>query len=296
MLQDLQTIFQIRTFADLLLAIVDLTIVSYLIYRVLLLIRGTKAVPILIGLVLVIIAFFVSQDAYLGLSAFNWMLDKFAAGFILLVIVIFQDDIRRGLAHVGRSRFLMGTAATSEAAHSLEEVVKSCTALSKRRIGALLAIEREGDLSDYIEEGIQIDARLTSALLYALFNPAHANPTHDGAVVIQSGKVAAAGCFLPLTANPRLPQTLGTRHRAAVGLSEETDAVVCIVSEETGRISVAFQGDLTRDLDANKLRELLQRLLTLSEPGSADGAPAAATWRPVRQAAASPVSANKSPE
>jgi diadenylate cyclase len=273
---------QITSLADLVLAVIDITIVSYLLYRVLILIRGTKAVPILIGLVLVLIAFFVSKDEYLGLSAFNWILEKFTTGFILLIIVIFQDDIRRGLAHVGRSRFLMGTVASSEAAHSLEEVVKACTALSKRRIGALMAIEREGELADYIEEGIPIQARLSSALLFALFNPSHANPTHDGAVIIRQGIIAAAGCFLPLTANPRLPQTLGTRHRAGVGLSEETDAVVCVVSEETGTISVAFQGHLTRDLDANKLRELLQRLLTLGEPGAGRGA-LESPWRAVRR-------------
>ncbi len=263
MLEDLQVFFQVWTVSDLLVAMVDIAIVTFLIYRVLLLIRGTRAVPILIGLVLVIIGFFLSY--YFGFSALNWVLDKFTAAFILLVIVIFQDDIRRGLARMGRSRLFTNPGQTSERAHSLEEVVRGCTSLSKRRIGGLIAIERDGALDDYIEEGIGIDARLSAALLFALFNPSHANPTHDGAVIIQSNKIAAAGCFLPLTANPRLPHQLGTRHRAGIGLSEETDSVVCIVSEETGHISVAYQGVLTHDLDANKLREVLQRLLTRSE-------------------------------
>jgi uncharacterized protein (TIGR00159 family) len=272
MLEDIQTIFQIRTWADLVVAFLDIAIVSYLVYRVLILIRGTKAVPILLGLVLVIIAFFVSKDEYIGLSVLNWVLDKFIAAFILLIIVIFQDDIRRGLAEVGRSRVFVGMTSTSDVV-SLHEVVKAMTALSNERIGALLAIERTGDLTEYSEEAVRIEARISSELLYALFNPAHANPTHDGAVIVQGGRIAAAGAFLPLTSNPRVPKHLGTRHRAGIGLSEEADAVVCIVSEETGIISVAYQGVLTRNLDSNKLRNLLQRLLTTgrAKSGSDEG-------------------------
>lgn len=278
-----QDLFQIRTLGDFVVAFLDIAIVSYLIYRVLLLLRGTKAMPILFGLVLVIIAFFVSKDEYLGLSTFNWMLDKFIAAFILLVIVIFQDDIRRGLAVVGRSRLFQGTSIAEEA-HGVEEVVRACVALSQAKIGALLAIERDGDLTMHADEGIKLDARLSHELLFSVFNPANANPTHDGAVIIQRGRVIAAGCFLPLTANPRVSKHFGTRHRAAIGLSEETDAVICVVSEETGIISVVCREALTRELDANTLRALLQKLLSeqsnSEEPAPPGQLPFWKAWRP----------------
>jgi len=278
MFEDVQNLFQIRTMEDFLAAFFDIAIVSYLIYRVLLLIRGTKAFPILLGLVLVTISFFVSKDEYLGLSTLNWVLEKFIAAFILVVIVIFQDDIRRGLAEVGRSR-LFRTVEGAEEAHSIEEIVKACVSMSQRKIGALIAIQREGDLSLYADEGIKIEARLSQELLFGLFNPANANPTHDGAVVVQSGRITAAGCFLPLTANPRVSKKFGTRHRAAIGLSEEADAVICVVSEETGVISVVFQEQITRNLDANSLRERLQRLLTFAEKGDDPDKPARALFR-----------------
>lgn len=269
MLEDVQNLLQIRTLADFFVAFLDIAIVSYLIYRVLLLIRGTKAFPILLGLVLVTIAFFVSKDEYMGLSTLNWVLEKFIAAFILLVIVIFQDDIRRGLAEVGRSRLFRGAEAVVET-HVIEEIVRACGAMASRRIGALIAIERSGDLSMYAEEGIRIEGRVTQELLFGIFNPANANPTHDGAVIVQSGKVQSAGCFLPLTANPRVSKKFGTRHRAAIGLSEETDAVICVVSEETGVVSVFFQETVARDLDANALRERLQSLLSFSESSKKD--------------------------
>ncbi|MCA9565646.1 MAG: diadenylate cyclase CdaA [Myxococcales bacterium] len=264
MLEDLQNIFQIRTFGDFLAGFLDIAIVAYLIYRGLLLIRGTRAVPILFGLVAIIIGYFVSKDAYLGLSTFNWVLEKFIAAFILLVIVIFQEDIRRGLAKVGRYRFFRAETAAEET-HSIEEVVRACVNLSGAKVGALIAIERESDLSMRAEEGIPIDAKITHELLFSLFNPAFANPTHDGAVILRHGRITAAGCFLPLTSNPRVSKQLGTRHRAAIGLSEETDAVICIVSEETASISVAYQSEMTRGLDANSLRDVLQRLLTTND-------------------------------
>ena len=268
MFENLQDIFQIRTWGDLVVGFLDIAIVSYLVYRVLLLLRGTKAMPILFGLVLVIISFFVSKDEYIGLSTLNWVLEKFIAAFILLIIVIFQDDIRRGLAEVGRSRLFRGVSAAAEA-HSVEEVVRACVACANAKIGALIAIEREGDLTDRALEGIRIDSKISHEILFSLFNPEHANPTHDGAVIIQQARIAAAGCFLPLTSNPRVSKNFGTRHRAAIGLSEETDAVICVVSEETGIISVVFQEGITRDLDANGLRALLQQLLS-HEPGEDD--------------------------
>ncbi|MBN1944156.1 MAG: diadenylate cyclase CdaA [Bradymonadales bacterium] len=265
MIDQLQQLFQIHSIWDLFQTMADIILVSYVIYRTLNMIRGTKAVPVLIGLFLVLIAFFATRDEYLGLTVINWLLEKFMAAFILLVIVIFQEDIRRGLAVMGRSRMFQGLSGTPEV-FSVEEIVKACVNLSSARLGGLIVIEREADLTEYSEEGIRLDARISQELLFSLFNPSHANPTHDGAVIIQRGKVTAAGCFLPLTSNPRVHKSLGTRHRAGIGLSEKTDAVVCIVSEETGTISIAYEGNLTRKLDANHLRERLQYLLAFQQP------------------------------
>ncbi len=262
----------------------DIAIVAYLIYRVLLLLRGTKAMPILFGLVLVIISFFVSKDEYIGLSTLNWVLEKFIAAFILLIIVIFQGDIRRGLAEMGRSRLFRGVTSAAQT-HGIEELVRGCVACSQARIGALIAIQREGDLSQQAEEGIEIGARLSHELLFSLFNPENANPTHDGAVIIQNGRISAAGCFLPLTSNPRVSKHFGTRHRAAIGLSEETDAVICVVSEETGIISVVFQEGITRELDANTLRAILQKLLSQT---SADDDKSDSAWSMLRSLSPQP--------
>jgi diadenylate cyclase len=137
--------------------------------------------------------------------------------------------------------------------------------LSTRKIGALIAVEREADLTHFTEEGIKIDSVVSKDLLFSIFVPEHQNPLHDGAAVVQKGRVTAAGCFLPLTNNPRVEKTLGTRHRAGIGLSEDTDAAVVMVSEENGIISIAFQGDLYRDLDANEMRDLLQRIFSASQ-------------------------------
>ncbi|MCB9519374.1 MAG: TIGR00159 family protein [Myxococcales bacterium] len=253
---------------DIVLSAVDFVLVYLLIYQVLVLIRGTKAVGVLVGLLLLIVFFFVSKDEYLGLSTLHWLLDKFIGSFILVVVVLFQADIRRALATFARSS-VFRTMTAQQGAQLVEELVRASTALSRARIGALIAIERDGDLAQYADEGVKLDAMVSNEALFAIFNPSNANPLHDGATIIRSGRVAAAGCFLPLTANPRVDKALGTRHRAAIGLTEDTDAAVLIVSEETGVISVALGGKLTRNLDANSLRQLLHALV-----GSAQAKPA----------------------
>ncbi len=237
----------------------DMAIVYFVIYRILLLIKGTRALQMLFGMVFILAAFFLSQDDFLNLSTTHWMIDIFIANFIIIVVIIFQDDIRRALAQVGRAPVLGGTKSFEDTS-VLEEVIKACVMLSNRQLGALIAIEREADLNHYVEEGIPVDAVVSKDVLFSLFVPEHQNPLHDGAVIIRKGRVAAAGCFLPLTINPRVEKSLGTRHRAGIGVTEDTDAAVAIVSEETGKISVAYNGELFEGLDANEMRALLQKI------------------------------------
>lgn len=251
-------IFRVDSLGQALLVFLDMALVFFVIYRILLLIKGTRALQMLFGLVFILIFFYLSQEEYLHLATTNWLIDMFIANFIIIVVIIFQADIRRALAQVGRAPLLGG--GTFEDTSVIEEVIKACVMLSNRKLGALIAIEREADLSHFIEEGISVDGEASKDLLFTIFLPEHQNPLHDGAVIIRGGRVAAAGCFLPLTINPRVEKTLGTRHRAAIGLTEDTDAAVAIVSEETGTISVAYNGELFRDLDANEMRSFLQKI------------------------------------
>ena len=244
-----------------LVAFIDFAIVFYVVYRILLLIKGTRAVQILVGLIVVIAFFFLSRNDFWTLPTTHWLVDKFIANFIIIAVIIFQSDIRRALAQFGRTTFFAGVSAIEET-QVLEEVIKASVMLSQRRIGALVAIERNADLTHFIEEGIRVDATVSKDILFSIFMPEHQNPLHDGAVIIQKGRVTAAGCFLPLTNNPRVEKTLGTRHRAAIGLSEDTDAAIVIVSEETGVISIAYKEELFRELDANEMRDILQRIFS----------------------------------
>jgi diadenylate cyclase len=237
---------------DLLSAVVDLVAVWYLIYRLLLLIKGTQAVQMLMGLAVLILLFIVSKEERLNLSTLNWILDKFIGAFVFMVIVIFQADLRRGLARLGRQPwFRSGRAAGPE--RYLEEVVQAASILGQKKIGALVAIERQANLDEYTEIGVKMDAVVTNQTLQSVFIPFKQNPLHDGAVIIRGGRVVAARCILPFTGNPRYASH-GSRHRAAVGLSELKDAMVVVVSEETGAISLAVHGELTTGLDANSLR------------------------------------------
>ncbi len=235
-------------------SLADVLVVTYLIYRVLLLIRGTRAQQVLVGLALIAIAFFGSK--LLGLKTLSWILDNFISSFLLIVIVLFQHDLRRGLSRVGRQPIFPGLA-YGQGAYLVDELARAAESMASDRIGAIIVIEREGDLSELAETGIRVDARVSTGLLIQIFTPQ--GPLHDGAVVIQNGRISAAAVFLPLTQNPRLDPLLGTRHRAAVGATEEVDAVAIVVSEERGQISIAEGGTLTRDLDAAMLRKVLQR-------------------------------------
>ncbi len=262
----LDTIFSFVGATDwlsLAVTVLDFAIVYYVIYRSLLLIKGTRAVQMLIGLLAIIIIFFASKEEYFDLPALHWLLDTFISSFILIIIVIFQDDIRRGLSQVGATSIL-SSISTRQETQLIEEVVKASSQIAHTHRGALIVIEREADLGPYADSGIPLDAKVSKELLVSIFHGD--NPLHDGAVVIRSDRVQAAGCILPLTNTPSVDPSLGTRHRAALGLSEETDAAIVVVSEETGIISVSYRDELIRGLDATSLRELLHRIFAYHGP------------------------------
>ena len=236
--------------------IVDILLVTLGIYWLLLLIRGTRAVQMLVGLVVLVAASLASQ--VFQLITLGWILDNFLASAVLIFIVIFQNDIRRALAQMGRGFFRPSSA--REELQFVEEVVRGIQRLAENRVGSLVVVERETVLGDQIEAGTKIDAEVSKDLLVSIFQSA--SPLHDGAVLIQQGRVAAAGCILPLTLRDDLPEGVGTRHRAAVGITEETDALVIVVSEETGAISVVLGGEMRSGLTPSELRTVLRTILS----------------------------------
>jgi diadenylate cyclase len=244
------------TFVDALLALVDLAVVGFLVFRVLRMIRGTRAVAVLLGLAVLGAAYVAAE--WTGLFTLSWLLGHFlSASFIFGVIVLFQADLRRALADLGRGSRLLATLTRENrdaAVGMVDAVVNAAVELARGRVGALVVLERTADLGDVVDSGLRLDAAITPELLLAVFNPG--SPLHDGAVVVQGSRLVAAGCLLPLSSEPAA-QELGTRHRAALGLAEEVDAAVIVVSEERGEISVALDGVLHRHLDETGLRALL---------------------------------------
>ena len=234
----------------------DIGIVAFAVYWLIRMIRGTRAMQMIIGLVVILLAYVASQ--MLGLFTLNWMLDNFLGSILVVIIVIFQSDIRRALTQVGRTP-LFGIVDRIERGQALEEITKAVVSLASKRVGALIVLEREVGLNDYIEVGTALDARVSRELVESVFLP-H-SPMHDGALVIQKGRVAAARCFLPLSVDMDLSKELGTRHRAAVGLTEETDAVAIVVSEEQGKISFVVDSKVSQDLDGPQLRGALKQHL-----------------------------------
>jgi diadenylate cyclase len=239
--------------------LLDIAIVSFLIYEFLLLIRGTRAVQMGVGTLLIVALFYVSRLA--PLQTVNWLIRNMLLYVAFAAIVIFQSDIRRALAHFGQAPFFRYFYRQEAADETIEEIVVAATMLSAQKVGAIVALEREIGLRNYIESGIPLDATLTYDLLVTIFHPG--SPLHDGAVILQEGRVAAAACFLPLTVNPRVSRQLGTRHRAAIGLTEEGDAIAVIVSEESGNISLALDGRIDRALSPDDLRLRLRSLVTM---------------------------------
>lgn len=234
--------------------LIDIFIVSYVIYRILLLIQGTRALQMVAGLTIILFLYFISD--LFQLLTLHWLLNTFMSSIFILIIIIFQDDIRKALAQIGRAPF---TKIQTEFSHGIEEVVKAVSYLSEKKIGALIVFEREIRLKEFIEGAVIIDSKVTKELLISIFNPK--SPLHDGAVIISKGKILAAGVVLPLSTNPDIAKDLGTRHRAAIGITEITDAIAIVVSEETGYISLAVSGKITRDITPATLRKILSQLL-----------------------------------
>jgi diadenylate cyclase len=237
--------------------VLDILVVSLIIYETLKLIRGTRAVQMALGAGVFVALFYASRWSHLG--TVNWLVRNLAGYVVIAVIVLFQSDIRRALAHLGRAPFFRYLAKAESKEESIEELVVAAGMLSAQRIGAIIAIERQIGLRSYVEGGIPLDAVLTYDLLLSIFQKT--SPLHDGAVIIQEDRIAAAACFLPLTINPKLSKELGSRHRAAIGLTEENDAVAVVVSEETGAMSVVADGRIERGLSADALRTRLRSLV-----------------------------------
>src|ERR1700732_2079212 len=229
----------------------DILLVAVVIYQVLVMIRGTRAAPMLAGVAVVAIIFYLARVG--ELTTLNWLISRLVPYVLFALIVVFQSEIRHVLANVGRRlRFGRGSASESD---TYDDIVLAANLFSQHQTGALIVIEREIGLRTYIESGVPLDARLSYDLLATIFRPSA--PLHDGAVIVQKERVAAAACFLPLSMNPVLSTQLGTRHRAGIGVTEETDAIAVICSEETGAISLAIGGKIERDLTVEQLRERL---------------------------------------
>src|SRR5262245_20421104 len=234
----------------------DIFLLAVVIYYGMNLIRGTRAVPMLIGLLVVYGIYFVSGRFEIYTT--HILLQNLLGWSLIFVFIVFQNDIRRALTQVGTGP-LFSPADRVAQSQAVEELVKAVTTMASRRIGALIVLQNEVGLNEYLEVGTRLDAQVSKELVTSIFMPS--SPIHDGALIIQHGRITAAGCFLPLTTNPTVSKTLGTRHRAAIGLTEETDAVAIVVSEEDGMVSLVREGKITRDVDAATLRTALQRLL-----------------------------------
>jgi uncharacterized protein (TIGR00159 family) len=245
----------------------DILIVAFLIYQVLQFIRGTHAVQMGLGALVLVVFYWMAQWA--DLESVNWLLRTFLPYVVFGIIVVFQAEIRKALAHLGKTP-LWGGWGQQRKEEVIDEVVLAATTLASQRVGAIIVLERDMGLRSYIETGIGLDALLTYDLLISVFNPG--TPLHDGAVIIQGNRVAAAACFLPLTVNPELSRQLGSRHRAAIGLTEDTDAVAVVVSEETGVISLVVGGRIRRDLEQRSLKDALLEMVE-AEKSEGEGAP-----------------------
>lgn len=237
------------------MSVIDILLVAFLIYEFLATIRGTRAALILVGASLLLLVFYFSHLA--GLVAMNWLVARIVPYTAFVLIVIFAPEIREALARLGRRVTLARTG--SPQADAYDDIVMAANLFSQHQTGALMVIEREIGLRTYVESGVALDARLSYDLLATIFRPSA--PLHDGAVIIHEDRVVAAACFLPLSMNPVLSTQLGTRHRAGIGITEETDAIAVIVSEETGSISLAVAGTIERDLTVEQLRERMGSLL-----------------------------------
>ncbi|MDI1472153.1 MAG: diadenylate cyclase CdaA [Thermodesulfovibrio sp.] len=237
--------------------LIDIAVVSFIIYKIFILVKGTRAARMLIGVgVLLALSLF---SRFLELYTLDWLIQSFWTQIIIVLIILFQPEIRKALAQMGETPLFHRFSSAGEM-KTIEEIVKAAQSLANKKIGALIVFERDVSLGEYIEIGVPLDAKVTKELLISIFHPT--SPIHDGAVIIKGNKILAAGCFLPIKLGADLKKTYGTRHRAALGITEETDAVAVIVSEETGAISLAVNGQLEINLDIGKLRQSLTNLFT----------------------------------
>ncbi|HLU64637.1 MAG TPA: diadenylate cyclase CdaA [Kofleriaceae bacterium] len=253
-------LFSDASAGDILFACLDIFIVYYVLYRILLTIKGTRAAQMVIGIVLIGAAFFAAER--FRLTTVSWLLDNFIEYFIILVIVVFQQDIRRALTRIGQNVSRFGR--THEIRHALDEVVDAAEHLAKARIGGIVVFERDVALEEFLDHGERVDARVSRELLVTLFVPSRDNVLHDGAVVIKNLRLERAGVVLPLSRS-QMASNFGTRHRAALGITEETDAVSVVISEERGEISLCFHGNIARDMEPDTLRRVLRGLFYSSE-------------------------------
>ncbi len=262
------------------LRVVDVALVAYLFYRALLLLRGTRALQMLVGVLVILILNWISAESALDLRTTHWLLSSFLASLLIIVVVVFQNDIRRALSEVGKRPLL--AAPGQSGVPPYEEIVQVAGKLAEKRYGAIIVLAREASLESFGQNGVPLDAKLSAPLLHSIFVPHGNNPLHDGAVLVAGDRILYAGCFLPLTIADSLDRELGTRHRAAIGVTEEVDALAIVVSEERGTISLAMDGEIERGLDANHLRARLQEVLResaaprwwerlLSRGGAGDG-------------------------
>lgn len=245
------------------LDVLDIFIMSYLFYRLILIIRGTRAEQLVKGLIVLLLAMIVSDQA--GLDTLHWTLRQTMTVGLIAIPIVFQPELRRALEHLGRGKIFKTTYwgwDSQDFDNMLDELIKAVPVLVKKRLGALIVLERSTGLKEWIDTGIEVKGLVTAELLVNIFFPR--SPLHDGAIIIQGNQLVAAGCYLPLTEDPNLSKELGTRHRAGIGITEHSDALVIIISEETGTISVAHDGVLTRYLDEKKLRAMLTELCSPS--------------------------------
>jgi diadenylate cyclase len=247
--------------------LIDIALVAFIAYRFLVLMRGTRGVQMTFGIMVLLLVYWLTR--YYRLTTVQWLLSNVLTYIVFGIIVLYQNEIRRALAGLGQTS-LLARHRRRMGKELFEEIVLAATTLASKKIGALVVIERDIGLRNYTESGIALDAVLTYDLLVTIFSPN--TPLHDGAVIVQRNRITAAGCFLPLTLDPYLSKELGTRHRAAIGITEETDAIAVIVSEETGTISAAVAGKITRNLDGTSLRSVLLESMEMRsrKPESAD--------------------------
>ena len=238
--------------------VLEILFIWALIYYLIRFFQGTRALQVLMGLIILAVLFNIAKA--LQLNTINWVLTKLFAVGVVAFLIIFQPELRRALARIGQNTFM---GAFLKKGGTIDELIQACEHLSRNRIGALVAIERDVGLKNYIESGITLDSKASAEILITLFTPN--TPTHDGGVILVGERIAACGSLFPLSQNPDLARALGTRHRAAIGLTEETDAVCVVVSEETGAVSLAVYGKLTRDLDSEGLRRVLTNLFKPAE-------------------------------